>query len=144
VTRPTRGNVVTRAFIDSNVLVYAFTTDRRAARARQLLQEQPTISVQSLNEFSNVTRRKFGKDWKWLAEALAAIRVFCPSILPITLQTHDAALRVAERHNYAIFDALIVASALEAGSDTLWSEDMQHGMKIDGRLRIANPFRTEN
>jgi predicted nucleic acid-binding protein len=53
-------------------------------------------------------------------------------------------LRVAERYSYSMFDALIVASALEAGSDTLWSEDMQHGMLIDGRLRIANPFRTES
>jgi predicted nucleic acid-binding protein len=132
------------AFLDSNVLVYAFTTDRRAATARQLLQDQPAISVQSLNEFSNVARRKFRKDWKWLTESLAAIRVFCPSILPVTVETHDSALRVAERYSYSMFDALIVASALEAGSDTLWSEDMQHGMLIDGRLRIANPFRTES
>jgi predicted nucleic acid-binding protein len=134
---------VARDFVDSNVLVYAFTTDGRAAKARQLLQDQPTISVQSLNEFSNVARRKLGKDWKWVGESLEAIRIFCPSILPITLATHSEALRVAERYNYAIFDALIVASALEAGSGTLWSEDMQHGMVIDGRLRIANPFRKE-
>jgi predicted nucleic acid-binding protein len=39
-----------------------------------------------------------------------------------------------------MFDALILASALQAGSNTLWSEDMQDGAIIDGRLRIANPF----
>jgi predicted nucleic acid-binding protein len=132
-----------RSFLDSNVLVYAFTVDRRATKARQLLQDGATISVQSLNEFSNVARRKFSKDWEWVNEAHGTIRVFCPSILPITLETHDEALRVAERYNYSIFDSLIVASALEAGSDTLWSEDMHHGMVIDGRLRIANPFRSE-
>ena len=70
--------------------------------------------------------------------------LFCPSILSISVETHDSALRVAERYNYSMFDALIIASALEAGSDTLWSEDMHSGMVIDGRLRIANPFRTEN
>jgi predicted nucleic acid-binding protein len=36
---------------------------------------------------------------------------------------------------------MIAASALDAGCDTLWSEDMQHGMKLDEGLRIANPFR---
>jgi predicted nucleic acid-binding protein len=111
-----------RAFLDSNVLVYAFTLDRRAVEARQLLHDGPTISVQSLNEFSNVARRKLGKDWAWLGEALAAIRAFCPSILPITLETHGNALRLAERHNFALFDALIVSSAIEAECDVLWSE----------------------
>jgi len=132
------------AFLDSNVLVYAFTTDQRAAKARELLQERPAISVQCLNEFSNVARRKFGKDWQWLGEAVGAIRVLCPSILPVTLETHGEALRIAERYGYSIFDSSIVASALEVGSDTLWSEDMQHGMTIDGRLHIANPFRKES
>ena len=131
-------------FLDSNVLIYAFTTDRRAAKARQLLDDRPVISVQSLNEFSNVTWRKLGKDWRWLTQCLTELRGLCPSIVPITVETHDSALRVAQRYNYAMFDALIVASALEAGSDTLWSEDMHHGMVIDGRLRIANPFRTES
>jgi predicted nucleic acid-binding protein len=132
------------AFLDSNVLVYAFTLDPRAIIARRLLHDGPTISVQSLNEFANVARRKLGKDWTWLAEALGEIRVLCPSILPITLETHGEALRVAERHNFALFDSLIVASALEADCDVLWSEDMQHGMMIDGRLRIADPFRSGN
>ena len=59
-------------------------------------------------------------------------------------ETHDEALRLAERYGYSISDSLILASALEAGCETLWSEDMQHGLKIDGRLRIANPFRKES
>lgn len=133
-----------RDFLDSNVLIYAFTTDRRAAKARQLLHARPVISVQSLNEFSNVARRKLRKDWKWLAETLTEVRFSCSSILPVTVGTHVSALQVAERYNYSMFDALIIASALEAGSDTLWSEDMHHGMVIDGRLHIANPFRTES
>ena len=61
-----------------------------------------------------------------------------------SLETHGEALRIAERYGYSIFDSSIVASALEAGSDTLWSEGMQHGVTIDGRLRIANPFRKES
>ena len=132
------------AFLDSNVLIYAFTTDARAGRARELLETGPIISVQSLNEFANVARRKLGKEWSWLREALEAIGLFCPSIVPITVETHSMALRIAERHGYAVFDSLIVAAALEADCDTLWSEDRQHGLVIDRRLRVANPFRTEN
>ncbi len=131
------------SFLDSNVLIYAFANDARSDKARELLQARPIISVQSLNEFSNIARRKLGRDWRWLHEALAAIKVLCPTILPITVETHNQALLLAERYGYSIFDSLVVASALEAGCDTLWSEDMQHDMRIDGGLRIVNPFRKE-
>lgn len=129
------------AFLDSNVLVYAFTSDRRAAAAQALLERGCAISVQGLNEFTNVARRKLGMTWQEVREALAAIRTLCPTILAIDIDTHAEALRLAEQLGYTIFDALIIAAALRAGSDTLWSEDMQDGMMIDGRLRIANPFR---
>lgn len=130
-----------REFLDSNVLVYAFTADPRAAVAQALLERGCVISVQGLNEFANVARRKLGMSWEELRDALAAIRIVCPTILPIDIDTHADALRIAERHGCAFFDALIIASALQAESNTLWSEDMQDGMVIDERLRIANPFR---
>ena len=63
------------------------------------------------------------------------------AVVPLDLGTHEEALRIAERHGYSIFDALMIAAALRAGCGTLWSEDMQHGMAIDGRLRIVDPFR---
>lgn len=128
-------------FLDSNVLVYAFTDDPRAEAAQQLLERRCSISVQGLNEFANVARRKLGKSWPEIRADVAAIRVLCPVVVAIDLDTHEAGLRLAERHDFAIFDALIIAAALKAGSHTLWSEDMQDGMLIDGRLRIANPFR---
>jgi len=131
-------------FLDSNILIYAFTTDERSGVAQALLQRRPVISVQGLNEFANVARRKLGMDWNELREALAAVRTLCPTVLALDVDIHDEALRVAERYGYSMFDALVVASALHADSDTLWSEDMQHGMMIDRRLRIANPFRTES
>jgi predicted nucleic acid-binding protein len=127
-------------FVDSNVLVYAFSTDPRAEAARAVLERGCTTSVQGLNEFANVARRKLGMTWAEVREALASVRVLCRTILPLDIATHSEALRIAERYGYAVFDALIVASALRAGSDTLWSEDMQDGVIIDGRLRIANPF----
>jgi predicted nucleic acid-binding protein len=131
-------------FLDSNVLIYAFSTDERAAVAQDLLQTRPTISVQGLNEFAHVARRKLAMDWQEVRDAVAALRVLCPTILPIDLVTHDEALRIAERYGYSMFDGLVVASALQAGCETLWSEDMQDGLVVDGRLRIANPFRKES
>jgi predicted nucleic acid-binding protein len=128
-------------FLDSNVLVYAFTDDPRAGAAQALLERSCTISVQGLNEFVNVARRKLGKSWDEIRADVDAIRVVCPAIVPIGLDIHEAALRLAERYGFAMFDALMIAAALHTGSTTLWSEDMQHGMVIDGKLRIANPFR---
>ena len=127
-------------FLDSNVLIYAFTTDPRATVAQSLLQSGCAISVQGLNEFANVARRKLGMEWDEIRTALAAVRTVCASIYPIDLETHAIALDVGERYGYAFFDALVIASALQAGSKTLWSEDMQHGMAVDGRLTISNPF----
>lgn len=128
-------------FLDSNVLIYAFTTDERAAAAQALLQGRPVISVQALNEFANVARRKLGMGWDEIREAISAVRALCPTVLAVDIVAHEESLRIAERYGYSIFDSLVIASALQANSDTLWSEDMQDGMVIDGRLRIANPFR---
>ena len=128
-------------FLDTNVLVYAFTTDRRAAAAQALLRRGCVTGVQALNEFTNVARRKLGMTWHEVRDALAAIRTLCRAISPLDVGTHEEALRIAERHGYTIFDALIVAAALRARCAILYSEDMQDGVTIAGRLRIVDPFR---
>jgi len=130
-----------REFLDSNVLVYAFTSDPRATRAQELLERGCILGVQGLNEFTNVARRRLGMTWGEVREALAAIRIICRTILPINIDTQTGALRIAERYGYGIFDALMIASALSANCGVLWSEDMQDGIIVDRRLRIANPFR---
>jgi predicted nucleic acid-binding protein len=53
---------------------------------------------------------------------------------------HETGLKLAERYGFSTYDAMIAASALHAGCDTLWSEDMQHGMALAEGLRIVNPF----
>jgi predicted nucleic acid-binding protein len=128
-------------FLDTNVLIYAFTSDPRAAVAQALLDRGGVISVQVLNEFANVARRKLGMEWRERREALAAVRVLCRTIVPLDLAIHDAALRLAERYGATIFDSLVVAAALRTECDTLLSEDMQAGMVFDGGLRVVNPFR---
>lgn len=127
-------------FLDTNVLVYAFTGDVRASKAQQLLERGCLINVQILNEFSNVARRKLKMSWTELNDALNDIRTLCPMIGSVTLDTHAVGLQRAERYGLSVFDGLVVAAALEAGCATLWSEDMHHGLVIDERLKILNPF----
>ena len=78
--------------------------------------------------------------WSDVTAALDAIETLCPSPVSLTLATHDAALRLAVSHGYHVYDALIIAAALEAECITLYSEDLHAGQIIDGRLTIRNPF----
>ncbi|NJL72251.1 MAG: PIN domain-containing protein [Candidatus Competibacteraceae bacterium] len=126
-------------FLDTNILVYAFSTDRRSASATAIMARGGTISVQCLNEFVNVARRKLRMEWREIHQALVAIRSFCRCI-PLDLEIHSAALALAERHGFSIFDAVIVASALASDCDVLLTEDMQHGQIVNGQLRLVNPF----
>jgi predicted nucleic acid-binding protein len=128
------------SFFDTNVLMYLATDDRRKAdHVEQLLRFRGTISVQVLNEITNVSRRKFGFSWRETFTILSTVRSYL-DVVPVTLAIHHSGLRLAERYGFAIYDSFIVAAALAAGCDTLWSEDMQDGMVVDDRLRIANPF----
>jgi predicted nucleic acid-binding protein len=130
-----------KAFFDTNVLIYALAEgDPRSAQAEDLLASGGELSVQVLNEFVSVARRKIRMSWKDVREALDAFRILCPSPLPITIEMHEAALRIAEKHGYSIYDALVVAAALEAGCATLYSEDLHDGQTIDGQLTIRSPF----
>jgi len=129
-------------FFDSNVLIYAMVSgDSRRERAQQLVEQGGTISVQVLSEFVSVARRKMRMPWEDVIDALDAIRVLFPSPLPITLDTHEAALKIAQQYGFGIYDALIAAAALEAKCSTLYSEDLQDGQIIEKKLTIRNPFR---
>jgi predicted nucleic acid-binding protein len=128
-------------FFDTNVLLYVASGDvGKANRAETLIGEGGNISVQVLNEITSVARRKMGLSWSETRAFLAMVRGLLP-VQPLTIDIHEAGLGLAERHGLSIYDAMIAASALDAGCDTLWSEDMQDGMLLDGRLRITNPFR---
>jgi len=131
------------AFFDTNVLVYAFAQDDpRTEIAEGLLRAGGVVGVQMLNEFVAVATRKLAMPWKEVLEALSALRVLFPSPVPLTVETHDAALRIAGRYGYRIYDSLAIAAALEAHCKTLFSEDLHDGQAIDG-LTIRNPFRRQ-
>lgn len=130
----------TKTFIDTNVLLYLLSADTsKADRAEAIMAAGGVISVQVLNEMANVARRKLGMSWREISDLSTLIRSVCPAE-PLTLDTHDQGRRIAERYGISLYDAMIVAAALLAGCETLYSEDMQDGLLIDHQLRICNPF----
>lgn len=129
------------AFFDTNILIYAVADDDpRSAIAEELLSQGGAISVQVLNEFASVARRKLGLSWPETTAALSAIRALCEAPTPITAELHEAGVELAEAHDLNLYDALIVAAALRDGCAVLYSEDMQDGRRFEGRLTVRNPF----
>ena len=129
-----------RAFIDTNVLLYLLSANElKAGRAEEIVAGKGIISVQVLNEFASIAMRKLGMSWREIQEILFYIRSICP-VQAVSIEVHDRGSKVAERYGYAVYDAMIIASALMGGCTTLYSEDMQDGQVIDGKLSILNPF----
>ena len=129
------------SFFDTNVLIYLASGDpTKADRAEAIIGSGGAISVQILNELANVARRKMRMSWQDTHAFLSLLRGLL-TVHSVAVETHETGLALAERHNLSIYGAMIAASALDADCDTLWSEDMQHGIVLDGRLRVVNPFR---
>jgi predicted nucleic acid-binding protein len=128
-----------KAFFDTNILVYTATSDTKKQRAADCLRRGGVVSVQVLNEFVHVARRKLRHDWPQIELALGLFRASLDDVAPVTLNTHTGAVLLAREHGLSFYDALIIVAAIEAGCDTLFSEDMQHGRAIGG-LSIVNPF----
>ncbi len=129
-----------RAFLDTNILVYAsLIGEPKAVTGKALRDIGGVISVQVLNELTNVLLRKARWPWDAVRESLTLTRAIL-EVVPLTETIHEDGLRLAERYSLSIYDAMIVAAALESGCDVLWSEDMQDSQIIEGRLRIRNPF----
>lgn len=127
-------------FLDSNVVLYLLSADgSKADRAERLLKTRPLISVQVLNEVTQVCRRKLDMTWEEIARFLELVRAFC-GVIPLTEAVHDRARMMAERHQLSFYDACIAAAAAVAGCRTLYSEDMNDGQRLTEDLAVRNPF----
>ena len=132
-----------RSFCDTNVLIYAFVVGPNQATARARVSESDAISVQVLNEFVNATAKKLKIPWPEIQDALDLIDKKFPTPLPLTRDLHRAGMALCRDHRIAFYDALIVAAAIEARCDRLFSEDLQHGRRF-GDCVIVNPFRDDS
>ena len=133
----------TSAFFDTNVLLYfASTNADKADRSDAVLRDGGVVSVQVLNEFAAVARRKYALPWPSIRAVLAAVRSTC-NVVPLAIETHELGLALAERYGFNVYDGMIVAAAQLAGCTLLYSEDMHDGLVIDG-LTIRNPYATRS
>jgi predicted nucleic acid-binding protein len=128
------------SFLDSNVILYlASGQEAKADRAEELVASGGTISVQVLNEVANVSRRKMGMSWAETRNFLSIVRALL-KVEPVTIEMHQAGVDLAARYGLSVYDAMIASAALLADCDTLFSEDLQNGLLVNGRLRVVNPF----
>ena len=128
------------SFLDSNIVLYSLGNfEEKRRRSIELMSESPVISVQVLNETANILIRKFLVPIHDIEAIMKRIANEC-SVTLLTENTHFSALTIKERYQFSFYDSLIIAAALEASCDVLYSEDMQHGQIIENRLKIISPF----
>ena len=129
----------TDSFFDTNVLLYLLSKDAaKADLAEALLATGGIVSVQVLNEFASVATRKLAMTIPEIREILSTIRAVCV-VRSLDVETHELGLEMSERYGFSIYDGLIVAAAVRAGSAILYTEDLQPGQVID-QVTIQNPF----
>ena len=129
-----------KVFIDTNVVIYALgPTSTKAGLASPLFAANPTISTQVLSETANVASKRLGLPTAEIRKLLTTLESMCRVEIVIPATMH-LALGIAERYGFSWYDSLIIATALDAGCDTLYTEDLQHGQLIEGRLTVTNPF----
>ena len=131
---------MTVVFADTNIVVYAYGVDpAKIAAAETIVKAAPVISTQVINEFHNVARRKLGLDMATRHRVAADLLQSC-RVVAIDQAIVTAAMQVEARYQVSYWYALILAAALAAGCDTVYSEDMQDGQVFEGRLTVRNPF----
>ena len=130
-------------FLDSNIVIYAYCNNNadKQQKAKDLfIEKNIVISTQILQETANTLYRKFKADFHTIRLLLEECVRNVSSLHVNTSETVFQACDIAERYQYSFYDSLIIASALEAECEILYSEDMQHNQLIEGKLKIINPF----
>ena len=132
---------MTRISLDTNVLIYNHETDGDTKQliADSLFDKVPVISTQVISEYLNVVKRISKMSKNDLLKICAEWLEYC-QIQPVSLSTIKLAHHLVQKYDFQLFDSIIVASALEAECVILYSEDMHHGLNVEDKLTILNPF----
>ena len=130
-----------KIFFDTNTLLYLLSSDsKKADWVSSNLQQSNVISVQVLNEFTSASLRKIKISHAELDEFLDLFKSIF-SVMKLDLETFNTGLMISRQYGYRHYDSMIIAAALEAGCERLYSEDMQHRQIINKKLQIVNPFK---
>ena len=129
-----------KSFIDTNIVIYSLGSNSTKAHiAAPLFVRNPCISTQVLSETANVASKRLGLSVPEIRILITSLETIC-RVEIISLGTIHTALNLKEQYRFSWYDSLILATALNANCDTFYTEDLQHGQEISGRLRIVNPF----
>jgi len=131
-----------KIFIDTNVLTYAYSVDEpnKMGKAIEILDSgNVTISIQVLREFFNVRFKKFKSSSDKIIKEIDKLLPMC-ELIEEHLEVLKLAAKLKEKYKYSFYDSLIISSALTSKCKYLYSEDMQDGQTIEGKLKIINPF----
>ena len=132
-----------RAFLDTNILIYLYSQEEsnKPRVAQNILNSYYcVVSLQTLNELSNVWAKKYYWDSNKIISHLNNIDLICDELLPITRKNINYALKLKDIYQYSYYDCLILSSALEGHCKVIFTEDMKSGQIIEGGLLITNPF----
>ena len=129
-----------KSFLDTNIVLYTIGQDKlKTEVARSLVSAVPFVSAQVINECVNVCLRKFSFG-KVRAYAFADNVMRRTNVLPLDEAVIRKSAEISVQQQISNWDALIVAAALLANCDILYSEDMQNGQVFEGGLTVINPF----
>ena len=131
-------------FIDSCIWLYTADNNSPAKQsatrsfiASVSCNSKIATSVQVMGEFSNVAIRKYNLDAEKVKRYVEHISAF--ELHEVGAGIVYTALGIAARHQIAFWDAMLIATAKEAGCSIFYSEDLNHEQVISG-VQIINPF----
>ena len=127
--------------LDTNILVYCHSDDEPEKReiSMNLFSMYPIISTQTLSEYVSVVKRKLKLPKIEIIDVCLQNIELCV-LQPVSVTTLKYARNLIDRYDFQLFDSIIVASALEANCHVLYSEDLHHGLVVENRMKIINPF----
>ncbi len=141
-----------RVFVDTNIWIYGLTESKLEADKKKreisllLLEEllkqqvQICISIQVVNECHWNLVKKFELPDEKVMRLIQENVIEITNVVSVDLITYMKANILRTQYNLSFWDSLIVASALENNCSILYTEDMQNGQVIEGKLKIVNPF----
>jgi len=132
-----------KVFIDTNVLIYAYSEDEpnKSKLANKIIfSNESVISIQVINELSNILYKKFNLTAPLILKLINELEENL-EIVDFNINTIKSAHNIKESYRYSYYDSLIIATALENNCLILYSEDMQHNQTIENQLKIINPFK---
>ncbi|MUG92718.1 PIN domain-containing protein [Scytonema sp. UIC 10036] len=142
--------IAVASFIDTNVWLYRLFEDQKIEAAERNRKRYIAISITSVqgiiistqvvNEVCANLLKKAAFNEEQIKSVIQSLYSRC-TVVEFSMNTFEYASDIRSQYNFSFWDSLIVACALGADASILYSEDMQDGLVVAGKLKIVNPFK---